>query len=213
MNEKEILENFISIFDKKEDAKRVTDELFGLYGNLNSIFDSNHVFFMKNIEMREQTAVLINIISAINRRCEIEQAETKYLNSADIAKRYFQARLTGYSKELLIAAVLGRDFEIIKEEIITNDAVNNVSAAFRKFAETAFSCEGAKYMIVTHNHPSGNSRLSDSDVVSTVNLINAMKMINITVADHIVVGGRNSVSMHQEYGKKMFESIKGYSLK
>ncbi len=43
-------------------------------------------------------------------------------------------------------------------------------------------------LLLVHNHPSGDPQPSDEDVEVTRKLIDAGKMINIKVLDHVIVG-------------------------
>jgi DNA repair protein RadC len=50
----------------------------------------------------------------------------------------------------------------------------------------------ASGLIVCHNHPSGNGTPSESDVEITKKLIEAGKVLNIQVLDHLVICGDGS---------------------
>jgi DNA repair protein RadC len=43
-------------------------------------------------------------------------------------------------------------------------------------------------MILCHNHPSGKVNPSDSDIKLTNKLVNAGKVLDINILDHIIVG-------------------------
>ncbi len=53
----------------------------------------------------------------------------------------------------------------------------------------------ATAIIVVHNHPSGDPRPSAQDVVMTKMLCESGKLLDIDIADHIVIGGGKYVSM------------------
>ena len=53
--------------------------------------------------------------------------------------------------------------------------------------ETALK-EGAKSIIVAHNHPSGDPSPSEEDVVLTRKLVDAGRIMNIPVVDHLILG-------------------------
>lgn len=53
----------------------------------------------------------------------------------------------------------------------------------------------AAAVIVAHNHPSGDPRPSESDIVLTRRLDRALALIEIRLLDHIVVAGRLAVSL------------------
>lgn len=54
---------------------------------------------------------------------------------------------------------------------------------------------GATSLIVAHNHPSGDGRPSASDLDATLSLIVVCQAIGVTVLDHLIVSGRDVVSM------------------
>lgn len=57
---------------------------------------------------------------------------------------------------------------------------------------------GAAYIILAHNHPSGNPKPSHQDVVLTKNLVQAGKMLDLHVCDHIIVTNKSCYSFNDE---------------
>lgn len=53
----------------------------------------------------------------------------------------------------------------------------------------------ATSVIVSHNHPSGDPMPSVNDIHLTMRLVQASKLLGITVLDHLIIGGNLSVSM------------------
>ena len=53
----------------------------------------------------------------------------------------------------------------------------------------------AAAIILAHNHPSGVSEPSQADIFLTKELSNLLKQVDIRVLDHVVVCGRNAVSL------------------
>ncbi len=51
-------------------------------------------------------------------------------------------------------------------------------------------------VIVAHNHPSGEPTPSPEDIAVTRELVQAGKILDITVEDHIVIGARKYYSLH-----------------
>lgn len=48
--------------------------------------------------------------------------------------------------------------------------------------------EGARAIVVAHNHPSGDPMPSELDVEMTRNLVSAGKLMNIPLLDHLIIG-------------------------
>jgi DNA repair protein RadC len=58
--------------------------------------------------------------------------------------------------------------------------------------------EGAAAVVVAHNHPSGDPTPSPEDVAITEKLIEAGKLLEIPVLDHVVIGYRRHVSLREK---------------
>jgi len=56
---------------------------------------------------------------------------------------------------------------------------------------------GAKYIILVHNHPSGDPEPSDQDILLTQQLCMCGVILGIEVLDHIIIGS-NHVSMKDQ---------------
>jgi len=56
----------------------------------------------------------------------------------------------------------------------------------------------AASVIFTHNHPSGNTKPSNADVLLTRTLENALAFVDVRVLDHVVVGGCRSLSFAED---------------
>jgi len=48
--------------------------------------------------------------------------------------------------------------------------------------------EGAKAIVVAHNHPSGDPMPSEGDLVLNEKLLEASKLLNIQILDHVIIG-------------------------
>jgi DNA repair protein RadC len=52
-------------------------------------------------------------------------------------------------------------------------------------------------MVVVHNHPSGDPTPSSEDVAVTRLVVEAGKLLNVDVLDHVVIGGGRCVSLKE----------------
>ena len=53
-------------------------------------------------------------------------------------------------------------------------------------------------IIMMHNHPSGNPRPSEEDILLTKRIKESGNMIGIVLLDHIIIGDNCYVSLHNE---------------
>ena len=59
------------------------------------------------------------------------------------------------------------------------------------------AARGSAGLVLAHNHPSGDSRPSESDCQATRRLALAAEAIDCTVLDHLVFGGSQCTSLRQ----------------
>lgn len=58
--------------------------------------------------------------------------------------------------------------------------------------------KSAASIIVIHNHPSGNPMPSQADINTTTRLVEAGKILGISVVDHLIIGDGNFVSLKEK---------------
>lgn len=56
----------------------------------------------------------------------------------------------------------------------------------KKIVEKAFKLK-SKHIVLAHNHPSGRCKPSDNDIIATNNLKTALKILKITLEDHLIL--------------------------
>lgn len=54
------------------------------------------------------------------------------------------------------------------------------------------------HIIITHNHPSGESDPSEDDITITKRLVEAGKILDIKVIDHVIIGKGNFTSFKEK---------------
>ncbi|WP_371375526.1 DNA repair protein RadC [Sporomusa aerivorans] len=84
---------------------------------------------------------------------------------------------------------------IIAEEIVAQGTINATIVGGREIFRRAVKLL-ATSIILIHNHPSGDSLPSQEDIAITRRLVEAGKLLDISVLDHIIIG------------KGQFESLK-----
>jgi DNA repair protein RadC len=88
-------------------------------------------------------------------------------------------------KERFMVFWLNSGNKVVGFEIITEGILNSSLAHPREIFRGAIIATAAS-IIVAHNHPSGNAEPSGEDISMTRQIVEAGKVIGITVHDHIV---------------------------
>lgn len=100
-------------------------------------------------------------------------------------------------KEYFLATFLDTQNQIIKTDII-NIGLHNASLVnVKDVSKRAILCDSAN-VIVSHNHPSGNTTPSNQDIQITKKIYGALKFIDVNLLDHIILGENNYLSLKEE---------------
>jgi DNA repair protein RadC len=89
--------------------------------------------------------------------------------------------------------LLSRSNKIISIDLISKGGFNSTVADGKLIFKRALE-KGASGVILTHNHPSGNLRPSESDIELTRKMKSFGSFIELPVLDHIIVADRNYFS-------------------
>jgi len=120
--------------------------------------------------------------------------ETGPITSSNLATTYLQMKLGCRERETFAAMFLDNKHRLIEYVELFEGTINQAAVYPREVARAAL-LRNAAAVIVAHNHPSGDPRPSESDIVLTRRLDRALALIEIRLLDHIVVAGRLAVSL------------------
>ena len=110
----------------------------------------------------------------------------------DVAHRYIP-RLRDLQHERFMVLLLNNAGRIVRECVISEGIVNASIVHPREVFRPAVT-ELASSVILLHNHPSGVREASREDHLITRQLVQAGRMIDIPVHDHIIICGGSYVS-------------------
>lgn len=80
---------------------------------------------------------------------------------------------------------------------VSRGSINASIVTCREVFKSAIMSNTAR-ILLTHNHPSGDLTPSNEDIHTTRNLIDAGKMLDIAVIDHIIIGHNSFISLREK---------------
>ena len=96
--------------------------------------------------------------------------------------------------EVFSVVYLDTQHQVIDCEELFRGTIDGTAVYFREVVTRCLH-HNAAAVIFSHAHPSGIPEPSKSDIVITKRLIEALKLVDVRILDHIVIDGANSVSM------------------
>jgi DNA repair protein RadC len=112
------------------------------------------------------------------------------VNGAD----HLRTLIKNTSREHFIVVFLSSQNKVIKTETLFKGSISNAFVCPREVVKKVIE-HSASAVILGHNHPSGNLTFSRDDQMITEKIARALKTIDVSVHDHILVTGENYKSM------------------
>lgn len=142
-------------------------------------------------------ALQLSAAAEIGKRSVTVQTQARrLLNSPERVADYISADLRSLPREQLIMLILDTKQRLIRQSRVSEGGLASVHLQPRDLLREAVKANAAGIVLV-HNHPSGDPTPSRDDIVATKSLIDASKLIGISLQDHIVVGHEGYVSIRQ----------------
>jgi len=107
--------------------------------------------------------------------------------------RFYAPKLRDLAVEEFHVLALGSQSQILADLLITRGILNSSLVHPREVFRAAIA-EAAAGIIVVHNHPSGDPTPSADDRAVTRQLVDAGRLLDLPVYDHVIVGGERFVS-------------------
>ncbi len=101
------------------------------------------------------------------------------------------------AQEQLRVLLLNTRNRVVAQRVIYQGTVNSSAVRPAEVLRPAV-VENAPSIIIAHNHPSGDPTPSPEDVTVTRDLVQAGKLLDIEVLDHIVIGAGRFVSLKEK---------------
>src|SRR3990172_7862692 len=99
-------------------------------------------------------------------------------------------------QEHLVVLCLNHRNELIKRVNLYKGSANSAQVRVAEVFREAIVLNSSAIVII-HNHPSGDPTPSPDDVALTRAIVNAGKLLNIDVLDHVVIGLGRWISLKE----------------
>jgi DNA repair protein RadC len=145
----------------------------------------------------EAKAAQIKAAIELGRRLTIESPEERpTVNSPADAAALLQYEMSALEQEHLRVILLDTRNHVLDIAEIYRGSVNSSQVRVGEVFKAAVR-RGAPALIVAHNHPSGDPTPSPDDVAVTRAFVQAGKLLDVDVLDHLVIGQGRYVSLKE----------------
>lgn len=188
LNECEKCDLLLSYAAPRKDLRKSSEQLTNECGGCNALFRYAHRSFLSNYEIPDSAVLFPKIILAIASRAMSETDKTLPLGDEDIGRMLIYKYL-GKSVETVYLTLLDRERRLIDSIFISEGSVNDAMLASRKLLEHAIM-RRAKYVALSHNHPSGDAIASEADKITTEFIAQTFSYAEINFIGHYIVADK-----------------------
>ena len=199
LSDAELIAILLRTGTKGKNVIQVAQELISKYGNLNILTTLSVGSIKKTAGIGNDKAATLAAAFEISRRADSQKKwmSNKPISSPSEVADIFIPLLRDELKEKFFVVCLNTANKIIKYEVISIGNLNSSVVHPREVFKVAIENSSAN-IILLHNHPSGNPEASSEDIALTKKLVEAGKLLEIQVFDHIIIAGNNFMSLVEQ---------------
>ncbi len=188
MHDYEVLELLLTYSIPRKDVKPIAKNLIARFGSLSGVLDAapEELQTIEDVGLVSATHIkLVKDVCGLYLAGHLEKRNL--LTSPDRVVHFSRMKLAGLSHEAFMTLFLNTQNEMIGHEIINEGTIDQVAVYPRRIVEKALARHAAG-LIIVHNHPSGYTDPSDEDKSLTRSIKDAVRLLEIRLLDHIIVG-------------------------
>ena len=200
LSDTELLAVLLRTGTRGENALELASRI--LYHNGESGILGIHQFSIERLKkihgVERVKAVQLSCISELAKRLSKASAgELLSFENPDSIARYYMEDLRHEKQEIMKLLMLNSKSKLIGETNISKGTVNASLITPRELFIEALQ-KNAVFVIILHNHPSGEPTPSREDRLITRRIQDAGALIGIELLDHIIIGNNCYVSFREE---------------
>lgn len=198
MADYELLEAILFFSQPRVDTKPLAKDLLKKFSSLSALCLADPKDILTTKGMGTSSVCLLKLVRMLALRMGEASMQNRFrMGTADQVVKYCRLRLKDPSIEQFHVFFLDHHQQLIHETIHQVGTVNQAAVYPREIIKEALTY-GASYMMLAHNHPTGNCTPSPADIQLTEHLIDAGKRLGIHILDHIVFSLQGYTSMKTE---------------
>ncbi len=128
------------------------------------------------------------------RRLKWEARERPRIHSPQDAANLFMDEMAAEEQEVLRVVLLDTRHQVLAAPVVVRGSVNRVQVRVAEVFREAVR-HNAEALLLMHNHPSGDPSPSPEDIALTQDIVEAGRLLNIRVLDHVIFGQGRYVSL------------------
>lgn len=193
----QMLELVLTFAIVRRDVNTLAHTLLDRFGGLHNVLETPLPVLQQVEGMTRRAAVLLHLIPELWAEYDLDRSRCgAAYDSLESLSRLLLPRFRGAREECAWLLCMDAKYKYLDCRQICTGSVNSVSLSVRRVVETAMAVN-ASIAVLAHNHVSGIALPSREDVQTTRRLAAALRLVDVTLADHLIVANEDYVSLYQ----------------
>ena len=194
----ELIAILLRVGVKGENAVEVGQRLLYKFGGLTGLHRAPFVDIKQQHGLGDAKAAQIKAAIELGRRLTLESPEERpSINSPADAAALVSYEMSALEQEHLRVILLDRRNRVMETVEVYKGSVNSSQVRIGELFKDAVR-KNASALIVIHNHPSGDPTPSPDDVAVTRAILEAGKLLDVEVLDHLIIGEGKWTSLKEK---------------
>ncbi len=193
----ELIAILLRVGVRGENAVQVGQRLLQTFNGLTGLHRAPFEELVQQHGIGEAKAAQIKAAIELGRRLTVESPDERpTINSPADAAALIKYEMSALEQEQLRVLLLDTRNHVLDIVEVYRGSVNTSQVRVGEVFKAAIR-RNATAVIVAHNHPSGDPTPSPDDVAITRALVQAGKLVDVDVLDHLIIGEGKYISMKE----------------
>ena len=195
LSDSELLSILLRTGNKENSVEELSNNIIKSIGGISNLknIGLNTLTNIKGIKLSKASIILASV--ELGKRVFKQENFVKLNNSMQIYNA-FRHEFIGLKQERMYILLFDRKMNLILKKEIGKGTISEVFTGPREVFKEAIK-ESASFIILMHNHPSGDTTPSKEDIELTNIMIKAGKIVGIDVVDHIIISENSYYSFYE----------------
>ena len=190
-----VLELLLFYAVPQKDTNPIAHRLLEEFHTLHGVFSAPVEELVRRGGLTETAAALLKLVTEAARRSQISRASMDdLLTTTKKCGDYLAPYFYGATEEMVYVLALDAKCKVLGCAKLFDGTINSASFNVRSVMEFAMRTK-ATSIVLAHNHTSGIAVPSQEDIHTTHAVAEALGVMGVLLADHIVVADEDYVSM------------------
>lgn len=194
----EAVEFLLTLAIPRGDVKTQAKEAIKRFKTFRGVLDAPAEELRQIPGLSEASAAAIRFVKeSITRYLQQKTAEGPSLKSPQAVIDYCRASMGSEANEQFRVIFLNKKARVLGEEVVAEGTIDEAAVYPRRIMEEAL-LKKAVFILLVHNHPSGDVNPSRQDKTLTRMLQLAGKTLGVEIYDHLIVSKDDTFSFKEE---------------